>query len=429
MNGNQRSAPPFLRRILLIGAGVMGPAAWAQPCSIDLGPDVSISAGTAQLNGPAGFSNYVWSTGATTANITVGSPGLYSCQVSYPTGNLVTNGNFSGGNTGFTTQFNHNSTLTTDGNYWIGTNAASYHPQFIGTGNGPFLMMNAGWQQPGWRPWCRTVPVCPGQTYTLTYRGVSLASQNPPLLTLFVNNDWTYQDRQFGPLQNQWQTFTHTWTAQAGVTSAEFCIQLSSGWGVGNDFGIDDITISSTVVLSDQVMVLADPLPVELVSFTGEAVEGRSHLHWQTASERNNDHFQVLRSIDLVMWEEIARIPGSGNSQMLQNYRAFDDAPLGGLNYYTLRQVDADGTATGSDVVAVDHPGKDVFLIGPNPCSVGMPFQFQGAFDDLRVTDHLGRNIPYVVSGTSLFIQAGAGIYLLTVQSGAELRTVRLMVQ
>ncbi|HRH70764.1 MAG TPA: hypothetical protein PLB89_14780 [Flavobacteriales bacterium] len=429
MNASRRSASSAFRSILLMGAGATGPAAWSQPCSIDLGPDVTISAGTAQLNAPAGFSSYLWSTTATTPNITVGTPGIYTCQVSYPTGNLVTNGNFSSGNTGFLTQFTYNNNLVVDGNYWIGTNAASYHPQFIGTGNGQFMIVNAGWQQPGWRPWCETVPVCPGQTYTLSYRGVSLASQNPPLLTLFVNNEWTYQERQFGPLQNQWQTFTHTWTAPAGVTSAEFCIQVSSGWGVGNDFGIDDITISSTVVLSDQVTVLADPLPVELVSFTGEAIQGHSHLHWQTASERNNDHFLVLRSADLVTWEEIARIPGAGNSQALKDYQAVDIAPLTGVNYYHLVLVDVDGNATVSDVVAVDHTGKNTFLIGPNPCPVGMPFQFQGTFDEVRVTDHLGRSIPCIVSRNTLSIQAGAGIYVLTTRHGAESRTVRLMVQ
>ncbi|HRH71149.1 MAG TPA: hypothetical protein PLB89_16725, partial [Flavobacteriales bacterium] len=249
--------------LLIISLLILGGATLAQPCSIDLGADRTICQGeTTTLTAPAGYPNYLWSTGSTASSITVGSAGTYWGQASYPSGNLVTNGTFSAGNTGFTTQFNYDSNLLVDGNYWIGTNAATYHPQFIGTGNGQFMIVNGGWQQPGWRPWCQTVPVCPGQTYTLTYRGVSLAAQGAPLLTLFVNNEWTFQDRQFGATQNQWQTITHTWTAPAGVTSAEFCIQLSSGWGVGNDFGIDDITIQSTVTMRDQVEVFVKPTPV-----------------------------------------------------------------------------------------------------------------------------------------------------------------------
>jgi len=239
-----------------------GPVA-AQPCSINLGLDRTICQGqTTTITAPAGFPNYLWSTGSSASSITVGTAGTYWGQASYPSGNLAVNGNFSAGNTGFSTQFNYNTDLVPDGNYFIANNAAAHHSQFIGAGNGPFLMINAGWQQPGWSFWCQTVPVCPGQTYTLSYRGVTLAPQNPPLLTLFVNNDWTFQDHTLGPLQNQWQTFNTAWTAPAGITSAEFCLKVSSGWGIGNDFGIDDITIQSTITMRDDVEVFVTPLPV-----------------------------------------------------------------------------------------------------------------------------------------------------------------------
>jgi gliding motility-associated-like protein len=233
-----------------------------QACSIDLGADHTICQGqTTTITAPAGYPDYLWSTGATSQSITVGTAGTYWGEASYPSGNLAVNGNFNAGNTGFTTDFNYSSVLVTDGNYWIGTNAAAFHPQFIGTGNGQFLMVNAGWQQPGWNFWCETVPVCPGQTYTLSYRGVSLASQNPPTLSMSVNNASTFQVHTLGVGQNQWQTFNTTWTAPVGVTSAEFCLQVSSGWGIGNDFGIDDITIQSTVTMRDEVIVNVTPLP------------------------------------------------------------------------------------------------------------------------------------------------------------------------
>ena len=235
----------------------------AQPvCSISIGNDTTICTGeSVLLTGPAGFSGHVWSTGETTPSITVSSAGTYSCQVSYPTGNLVTNGNFSSGNMGFNTMFNHGTPLTTEGNYWIGTNAALYHPQFQGTGNGQFLMVNAGWMHSGWRFWCQTIDVCPGQTYVISFRAASLATTNPPVLAWFVNNVWTGLEHTPPAAQGQWQNFNLAWTAPAGTTSAEFCIQVSSGWGVGNDFGFDDVDIRSTVVLSDQVQVNVTPLP------------------------------------------------------------------------------------------------------------------------------------------------------------------------
>ena len=65
----------ILRGILLLVVGILGVSAWSQTdCSIDLGPDITLEGEQVQLDGPAGFNNYVWSTGATSQNISVDSP-------------------------------------------------------------------------------------------------------------------------------------------------------------------------------------------------------------------------------------------------------------------------------------------------------------------------------------------------------------------
>ncbi len=429
MNG--RRYPVYLahRCVLLLTMGMPGLSAWAQPvCSIDLGPDITMGVDPVQLNGPSGFGNYLWSTGGNSASITVDTPGSYSCQVSYTTGNLVTNGAFSSGNSGFNTDFNYSATLVTDGNYFIGTNAASYHPQFTGTGSGNFMIVNSGWPSALFYVWCQTIDVCPGQTYVLSYRVRTVSNAQPARLQWWVDGSLTGPEVTL-PDIGGWQTVSHNWTSGVGQTAANFCLRVMSGDGVGNDFGIDDISISSTVVLSDEVEVLIDPLPIELVSFTGEAIMGTTHLEWRTASERNNDHFRVLRSVDLDQWDEIARIPGAGNSQTEHDYHAEDDAPVVGINYYTLIQVDLDGTETGSPVVAVVHNGANLSLVGPNPAPVGMPIHFNGTVDGLRVTDPLGRSIPHTVNGSALSIHAGAGVYVVTLQSGTALRTLRVILE
>lgn len=284
-----------LLRPLLLCLAVSAIPAFPQVCSIDIGPDHVICEGESViLNGPAGFNNHVWSTGETSQDITVNTSGNYSVQVSYPSGELVTNGNFNGGNSGFTTNFSYNSDLQADGNYWIGTNAAQHHPQFAGTGNGNFLMVNSGWMHAGWEAWCQTHPVCPGQTYQLRFRAVSLASQGAPTLQWYVNGDPTWVNHTAPLPQGNWQYFTTNYTVPAGVTSATFCIEVTSGNGVGNDFGLDDISISSTIVLTDEVQVTVNPLPdVDLgqdaTLCDGEtlmldaAVPGGSYL-WQNGS-------------------------------------------------------------------------------------------------------------------------------------------------
>lgn len=415
--------------LLILGA--TGLYTRSQPvCSINLGPDITFAGNPVQLNGPAGFSNYLWNTGATSASIFVNTPGSYTCQVSYATGNLVANGNFSSGNTGFSTQFVQNSNLNLgEGYYYIGTNAASHHPQFSGTGTGQFMIVNSGWLSALFMVWCQDITVCPGQTYTLSYRARTVSNSTPARLQWWINGSASGPEVLLPAFGAGWQTITHMWTAPPGPTTETFCLRAMSGEGVGNDFGLDDISISSTVVLSDQVELLESVLPVELVSFTGEAIMGQSRLNWRTASERNNDHFQLLRSGDLDSWEEIARIPGAGYSETERDYSAVDGTPFMGITYYALVQVDLDGAETRSLVVAVTHLANELHVVGPNPAPVGMPIRFNADIDDLHVTDLLGRYIPYALSGNSLSILAGAGVYVVTIQRGDAARSVRVILE
>lgn len=255
------------------GAAAMGlvPAALvlsAQPvCSINIGPDLTICQGqTTQLQGPAGYTNYLWSTGATTPSITVGNAGDHWCQVSYPSGELVTNGNFSGGNTGFTSQYTYSLfSVQNEGYYTVGPNASWYHPQFQGTGNGNFLIANGGWVSwvnNQWDVWCQTIPCCPGQTYTLSFRGRTLTNELPATAVWSMNGATAnWPDFTFPTFNAGWQTFTTTWTAGPGQTSVNACIRITSLHGVGDDFGIDDISISGMVYLRDTLHVSVTPSP------------------------------------------------------------------------------------------------------------------------------------------------------------------------
>lgn len=237
-------------------------------CSISIGPDQTICQGSsATLQGPSGFGNMLWSTGETSSSISVGSAGDYWCQVSYPSGNLVTNGDFSAGNTGFSSQFTYSLfTVQNEGMYTVGPNASWYHNQFQGTGNGNFLIANAGygsWSNGQLDVWCQTIPCCPGQTYTLSFKARTLTNELPARAIWYMDgvmNGWP--DYTFPAYSAGWQQYTTTWTAGPGQTSVNACIHLTSGDGVGDDLGIDDINISGTIVLRDTVHVNVTPLPV-----------------------------------------------------------------------------------------------------------------------------------------------------------------------
>ena len=51
----------------------------------------------------------------------------------------------------------------------------------------------------------------------------------------------------------------------------------------------------------------AQPLPVELIAFAAEAQGQAARLTWRTASEKNNDHFDVERSLTGTNFDENRR--------------------------------------------------------------------------------------------------------------------------
>jgi hypothetical protein len=114
-----------------------------------------------------------------------------------------------------------------------------------------------------------------------------------------------------------------------------------------------------------------NPLPVELVDFTGEKIENVIRLKWSTASEINNEKFILEHTTDLnepfsVLGEE----PGNGNSTEIIEYSFTHNSPVGGVNYYRLKQVDFDGTESISRVISVlfnlDRRAVE-FTVYPNP--------------------------------------------------------------
>lgn len=127
------------------------------------------------------------------------------------------------------------------------------------------------------------------------------------------------------------------------------------------------------------LMDLQAPLPVELISFTGKKVENGVRLEWETASESNNDHFEIERSLDGENFKSIAKISGQGTTTQAHTYSFLDTAPWPMENYYRLKQVDFDGEATFSDIVAVDFSNWGDIIISPAIARKGVPLTLQFA--------------------------------------------------
>lgn len=115
-------------------------------------------------------------------------------------------------------------------------------------------------------------------------------------------------------------------------------------------------------------------LPVELISFHAELVDDGVLLTWQTASEWNNDRFDVERSGADLKFQRIGQVQGAGTTLNYRQYAFTDPQPLNGPNYYRLRQIDFDGSSTFSPYVFVEfEPKRDFSRLYPNPVSQSGP--------------------------------------------------------
>lgn len=109
-------------------------------------------------------------------------------------------------------------------------------------------------------------------------------------------------------------------------------------------------------------------LPLQLLTFNATPTESEIRLDWSTASEMDNDRFEVERSSDGEVFTMMGALPGAGNSSHTQEYVFTDNAPMNGMNYYRLRQVNTDGHDEHSPVATAffKHNDFDVHLV-PNP--------------------------------------------------------------
>ena len=88
------------------------------------------------------------------------------------------------------------------------------------------------------------------------------------------------------------------------------------------------------------------PLPVEMTLFTAIGGDSKVTLHWVTASELDNDHFNLYKSeIPEGGFRLIAQVEGSGTSVSEQEYFYSDNQVINGFTYYyRISDVDINGT-------------------------------------------------------------------------------------
>ncbi|MEM9837127.1 MAG: T9SS type A sorting domain-containing protein [Bacteroidota bacterium] len=186
-------------------------------------------------------------------------------------------------------------------------------------------------------------------------------------------------------------------------------------------------------------------LPVELVEFTVNAKDANLALHWQTASESNNDGFAIERSVDGQNWAKLGWVDGNGTTTATHSYEFLDDQVLANVDYYyRLKQIDYDGKFTYSDIVKAAIEDGNQFGASdfyPNPVSGGTAvLSVQAAQDGqllAEVYDATGRRVTTqqldVANGLNTLELAvtdlANGQYFVKIQLGEGTIYKKLMIQ
>ncbi|HZW39407.1 MAG TPA: T9SS type A sorting domain-containing protein [Ignavibacteriaceae bacterium] len=159
-------------------------------------------------------------------------------------------------------------------------------------------------------------------------------------------------------------------------------------------------------------------LPVELTSFTANVVKEGVQLTWTTASEKNNQMFEVQRKSnnDFIT---IGTVNGKGTTAERTVYTFMDKDVNAGITYsYRLKQIDYDGSVDYSNIVTASGIAPREFALGqnyPNPFNPTSKINFSlpvKANVSLQVYNLLGQVVMTLANG-----QMEAGTYTFDVNA------------
>ncbi|MFA6980374.1 MAG: T9SS type A sorting domain-containing protein [Ignavibacteriaceae bacterium] len=166
-------------------------------------------------------------------------------------------------------------------------------------------------------------------------------------------------------------------------------------------------------------------VPVELTSFTGSISHGIVSLLWQTATEKNNQGFEIQRRIS-TQWETVGFVNGKGTSTEVTRYHFTDNLTKvilsSGFVSYRLHQLDLDGTSSYSEEVNVSFTSTpksfELSQNHPNPFNPSTTIRYALPFDSnvkISIYKVTGELVKILVNGTK-----SAGSYEVTMNTARE---------
>ncbi len=166
----------------------------------------------------------------------------------------MVNGDFTAGNTGFTSGYTYVSgDYTNPGQYGVVANPATTFTNGYAsygdhtTGVRSMLFVDGTGSNVSF--WSENIGVTPGTDYTFSAWGATASSMNTPILQFFVNGSQIGSNFTLSPSTGVWQQFTASFNSGAATSISLSAVDANTTpSSAGNDFTVDDISVSAVPI-------------------------------------------------------------------------------------------------------------------------------------------------------------------------------------
>ncbi|HEY5369401.1 MAG TPA: T9SS type A sorting domain-containing protein [Hanamia sp.] len=160
----------------------------------------------------------------------------------------------------------------------------------------------------------------------------------------------------FGGSGTSWIFYTNSRIAPPGTRQIRIRMQTQLFFNrPAINVYFDDISLTKAAIL-----------PVSLLSFTGNEVQGTIHLNWTINPDIQLKQFELERSTDAAYFGSIATFPAGKTS-----YQFIDpnNDPASDRCFYRLKMTDPDGKNSYSNIVTISIPAHVFISLYPNPAN------------------------------------------------------------
>lgn len=224
----------------------------------------------------------------------------------------------------------------------------------------------------------------------------------------------------------RWITFTATGTSYLGCSG-------------GTRFDSDGGTANTTPVANplDLNACAAGTLPVELIEFSALSSERGNSISWTTASEVNNDYFELLSSNDGLIWTKLTAIQGKNTTYNISNYYYQDNSAMQGEVFYQLKIIATDGSYSYSNIILSSrNEHENIIHLFQNNDKLSIKLGATGE-NSISIFNLNGQKLLNVIQTTFAVNEVidipintfKPGLYIITINNGVNSKVTKIFIE